>query len=66
MPKPILYKSSIIQDIGKYQTVALSIKREIEPLQRISFYSGKHKEADLYKECIKRLNFVYAHIAKNR
>lgn len=68
LSKPILYKPSItsIYDIGKYQTIALMIKHEFELLLRFLELHWKQEEADLYEECIKRLNYVYSHIAKNR
>lgn len=68
MPKVICYsprKFTYIYDVGKFQTEVLKAKRNIETLLWIAKIS-KGEEIELYQECIKRLNYVYSHIAKNK
>ena len=55
-----------IYDIGKYQTEALKAKRLFEPLTRIASYAGDKEKEKLYQECITKLNYVYANIAKTK
>ena len=67
-PKVIYYSPrefTYIYDVGKFQTEVLKAKRNIETLLWIAKIS-KGEEIELYQECIKRLNYVYSHIAKNR
>ena len=59
-------KLTFISDIGKYQTEALKAKRLFEPLTRIASYAGDKEKEKLYQECVDRLNYVYANIAKTK
>ena len=59
-------KLTFISDIGKYQTEALKAKRLFEPLTRIASYAGDKEKEKLYQECITKLNYVYANIAKTK
>ena len=48
------------------QTEALKAKRLFEPLTRIASYAGDKEKEKLYQECVDRLNYVYANIAKTK
>jgi len=55
-----------IYDIGKYQTEAIKAKRIMEHLQWRASMSQDEEKKTLYQECITKLNYVYAHIAKTK
>jgi hypothetical protein len=55
-----------IYDIGKYQTEAIKAKRIMEHLQWRASMSQDEEKKILYQECITKLNYVYAHIAKTK
>lgn len=55
-----------IYDIGKYQTEAIKAKRIMEHLQWRASMSHDEEKKILYQECITKLNYVYAHIAKTK
>lgn len=55
-----------IYDIGKYQFEALKAKKTFEILIQIASFTRDEEQIKLYKECITKLNYVYAHIAKTK
>lgn len=59
-------KLTFISDIGKYQTEAIKAKRIMEHLQWRASMSQDEEKKTLYQECITKLNYVYAHIAKTK
>lgn len=59
-------KLTFISDIGKYQTEAIKAKRIMEHLQWRASMSQDEEKKILYQECITKLNYVYAHIAKTK
>lgn len=64
---PISYsprKLTFLSDIGKYQTETLKAKRAIEHLSWIASMSNDEELHSLCIECVEKLNYVYAHIAK--
>lgn len=60
-------KITSISDIGKYQQETLNAKRYLQSkLLFMASVRGNEDEIKLYQECIKKLDYVYSHIAKNQ